>query len=410
MLFAIFSFLSILISFYLKIDLSTLSTGGVTSDLNTHWNYILLLNKDINNLINLELGVDYILLSFPLHHLIFSLFDFLVINQTIFLNYFFILSFIIPFIFFIIIKKEYPHQNFENHLFLASLVVILPAYQYSSIWGNPHTTALIFLLFAFFFIKKFQFENFTKNKFTYLSIFFLGLASYTRQYYIIFFPYIFLIFIKNISFKENLKLIIFTILLGIPGLIFITKNLKLITGLHTLNITNFNTSILISYSIIFFYILPFIIQYFLNDKSDFIKQIKKKIIITFGLTFLIVIILNFNFYYDSSIGGGIFFKISNILFNNNILLLITSFFGIFFTYFYCQKNIENLYLLIIFGITFTSGFFVFQKYFEPLFLIIFLIFFDKEKILKSISKSKGFIAFYFGSYYLMLNFLKFNSI
>jgi len=408
MLFAIFSFLSILISFYLKIDLSTLSKSGVASDFNTHWDYILLLSENINNLITLEIGVDHDLLSFPLHHLIFSSFDFLIINQIIFLNYFFILSFIIPIIFFIIIKKEYANLNFGSHLFLLSLVVILPAYQYSSIWGNPHITALIFLLLSFKFIRKFQFENFTKNKFAYLSIFFLALASYTRQYYVVFFPYIFLIFIKNIHFKENLKLIIFTIALGIPGLIFITKNLALITGLYTLSITNFTTSVLVSYSIIFFYILPFIFQYFLNERNDFINQIKKKIIVTFGLTFLLVVILNLNFYYDSSIGGGVFFKVSNILFHNNILLLITSFLGIFFTFFYCQKNIENLYLFVIFVITFTSGFFVFQKYFEPLFLMVFLIFFDKEKILKSISKSKSFIIFYFVSYYLVLNFLKYN--
>ena len=182
----------------------------------------------------------------------------------------------------------------------------------------------------------------------------------------------------------------------------------MITGLYTLSITNFTTSVLVSYSIIFFYILPFIFQYFLNERNDFINQIKKKIIVTFGLTFLLVVILNLNFYYDSSIGGGVFFKVSNILFHNNILLLITSFLGIFFTFFYCQKNIENLYLFVIFVITFTSGFFVFQKYFEPLFLMVFLIFFDKEKILKSISKSKSFIIFYFVSYYLVLNFLKYN--
>jgi hypothetical protein len=411
MLFAIFSFLALIVSFYLKIDLSVLSSGGgVTADLNTHWNYILILNEDIKNLLTVELGVDYKILSFPLHHLLISQMDFLALNQKIYLLYFFLFSFFVPLIFYFTIKKNYSNLKINDLLTLVSLIVILPAYQYASIWGNPHISALFFLILSFYFFKKLQLDNFRNNKFAYLTIFFLALASYTRQYYVIFFPYFFLIFLKNCKFKNIFKIFLVTGILGVPGLLFVKINPALLLGLHSLNITNMNTSIIISYSIIFFYLLPFLIQYFFNDKINFLNELKRNSFLTLGVFFLIIIALNLNFYYDSNIGGGVFFKISNIIFNNNSLLLITAFLGIFFTFFYCTKNIENLYLFLILGITFTSGFFVFQKYFEPMFLIVFLIFFDKQKILKSISKNNYFIIFYYSSYYLLLNFFKFNNI
>ena len=66
---------SAIISFYLNINLSVIPSntgineylsefniftknGGAVSDLKTHWQYIQLLKKDINNLFLYELGVD----------------------------------------------------------------------------------------------------------------------------------------------------------------------------------------------------------------------------------------------------------------------------------------------------------------------------------------------------------------
>ena len=83
-----------LISFFLKINLSNIlgtfaynsyllnydiqtKTGGVVSDLVTHWNYIVFLKKDLNNLFILTMGEDVNLINFPLHHLIFSQLNFI---------------------------------------------------------------------------------------------------------------------------------------------------------------------------------------------------------------------------------------------------------------------------------------------------------------------------------------------
>ena len=87
--FSIFAISSAIISFYLNINLSVLTSysgineylsefniftknGGAVSDLKTHWMYIQLLREDINNLFIYELGVNFKLINYPLHHLIVS--------------------------------------------------------------------------------------------------------------------------------------------------------------------------------------------------------------------------------------------------------------------------------------------------------------------------------------------------
>ena len=81
LLFAILLIFSSIISFQLKINLSNVfgtffyneyllnyniqtKDGGVVSDLKTHWNYILLLKKDLGNLLNLTMGEDTNLINF----------------------------------------------------------------------------------------------------------------------------------------------------------------------------------------------------------------------------------------------------------------------------------------------------------------------------------------------------------
>ena len=75
--------ITLLLSFLLKINLSNIlgpfsyneyllnfgiqtKVGGVVSDLATHWNYIIFLKEDLNNLLNLTLGEDTNLINYPL--------------------------------------------------------------------------------------------------------------------------------------------------------------------------------------------------------------------------------------------------------------------------------------------------------------------------------------------------------
>ena len=92
-LFCILLLSSSIISFILKINLSSLlgsqdlnpflldfgiktRSGGVVNDLATHWQYITYLKENIANLFKLEMGVDTNLINFPLHNIIISQFSY----------------------------------------------------------------------------------------------------------------------------------------------------------------------------------------------------------------------------------------------------------------------------------------------------------------------------------------------
>ena len=196
-------------------------------------------------------------------------------------------------------------------------------------------------------------------------------------------------------------------MLGLPGLIFLIKNPLLLFGLSLddINITNFPSSILISSSIIVFYLVPFIFQYFFNNNTTykilFLEIFKRKI--TILIVTLIFFLLNSYFYYDTNIGGGVIYKLSNIIFKNNYIFLLFAYLGIYLIIYYCKKNIYTYFLSLLLLTIFSTGFFIFQKYFEPMFFILLFVFYDKKRIEKSINPSINYIAFYFISYYLALN-------
>ena len=420
--FLIFCIITPIISFLFKINLSNIFgskisndylllynieviTGGVVSDFKSHWEYIKLLRDDFTNLFKLTLGVDEKakLINFPLHHIIFSQL-FFTKNIDNYLITFFLISFFLPIIFFKILKNNFQNLNKSNLLLLTLIILILPSYQYSAIWGNNHITALIFFSIGIYYFKEFKIHE---EKMSLIkSLFFFSLASYTKQFYIFIFIYILAFTFKKLSFKEFFLIILYLIFLGFPGLLFTIKNPLLLLGLSQ-EVTNFGSSILISGSIMFFYLIPFIIQCSINriktdqNFSDF-YNLKRFI---FSLS--VVIILSFFFEYNSNVGGGIFLKLSKIIFKNYLLLFFTSFLGIYFLFYFCEKNFDNRLLVILLLITFSSGFFIFQKYFEPMFFIIFLTLFDKEKILLSIRNNNFISCTYFLMYYLSLNYIYF---
>ena len=420
--FSIFAISSAIISFYLNINLSVITSytgineylsefniftknGGAVSDLKTHWKYIQLLKENVNNLTLYELGIDIKLLNYPLHHLIVSQIPFMNSNLKIYLSIFFIISLLLPVLFYKCLIIKYENINKDKLLALASIVYILPGFQYSAIWGNPHITALFFLLFSIYFILKLKKSNFKNKNYIYYSLFFLALSAYVKQFYVFLFPFFLLIILKKKKIAP-IKIIIFLLALGFPGLIFLIVNPTLLFGLSGLNITNFPSSILVCSTIIFFYLIPFIFQYFYNNpiiyRMLFSEILKRKV--TILITVLIIFILNIYFYYEGNVGGGVIYKISNVILNNNYIFLISACFGIYSILYYSGDNIDNYFLSLLLLITFSNGFFIFQKYFEPMFFILLLAFYDKKRIEKSIMLGINWIIFYFTSYYLTLNF------
>jgi len=415
--------ISLLISFLLKINLSNIlgtftysplwldygiqtKTGGVVSDLATHWNYIILLKKDLSNLFTLTLGENVNLINFPLHHLIFSQFNF-IHSLNAYLISVLIISLLLPLILYFLLKERFGNLDKSKILTLSSLILILPVFQYSAIWGNNHNTALIFFSLGIFYFNSFIKTNYKKTTRLIFSIIFLSLACYTKQFYAFFFIFLLTYLINKISLKRFVFISIFITLCAIPGVYYVILNPLLLFGLRQTT-TNLNSSVLVSASMILFYLVPFIIQTIINNYDNYKFNLSyffnKKIFIISIITSLLC---SLNFIYNGNIGGGVILKISFFLFNNPYLVIPISFFGIYFLLYFSQNTLSNYVLVVLLLITFSSGFFIFQKYFEPMFYIIFLNYFDKYKILHSIKKSNYIIFFYFIIYYVASNYMYF---
>ena len=421
--FATLSIITLLISFLLKINLSNIlgsfnhnpyllsldiqaKNGGVVSDLFTHWNYINLLKKDLNNLFILKFGEDINLINFPLHHLIFSQLNF-INSLNIYLFSILIISVFLPVIMYFLLKERYENLEKSTIILLSIIIFIFPVFQYSAIWGNNHNTALIFFslgIFCFNSFIKSEFKNFTKLIF---SVLFLTLACYIKQFYVFFFVFLLIYLIKKISLKKFILISLFILFCAIPGLYFLFLNPLLLFGYKQIT-TNLNSSILVSASMILFYLVPFVIQTIINNydhhKFDFSYFFNKKI---FFISLIISFLCSLNFIYNGNVGGGVILKLSYFLFDSPYLVIPIAFFGIYFLLYFSQNILSNYVLVALLLITFSSGYFIFQKYFEPMFYIIFLSCFDKHKILKSIKKSNYIIFFYFIFYYFISNYIYF---
>ncbi len=391
--------------FLLEFDIKT-RTGGVVNDLATHWQYITYLKEDIANLIKLEMGVDTNLINFPLHNIIFSQIYYFNDSLKNYLFIVFITSLLLPIIFFLCLRNRFKNINKYNLILLSSLIYLFPAFQYSAIWGNNHIVALIFLTIGIFFHLKLKDCNYNSFKYYFLTVFFTSLACYTRQYYVFFFLYLLLDFYLEFKIKYFLLNGIFLLILASPGLIFLFNNQILLTAMDQ-EVTNFTSAILISASIILFYLLPFFVQYLLNlpvaEKK--IKNLFRLKIFLFSI--ILTIICIYSFEYKVTVGGGIFYKIFILILKSKILFFCTSFIGIYLILFFSEKNIKSIFLSILILSTFTTGFFIFQKYFEPMFLILLIIYFDKNKILQSIEKNNFIYISYFFGYYLISNYIYF---
>ena len=422
-IFITLSIISLLISFSLKINLSNVlgiysnneyllnygieaKNGGVVNDLRTHWEYIIALKEDLNNLFIYTLGDDTNLINYPLHNLIFSQVDFIQ-SLNDYLITILVISLILPLVFYLSLKTRFKNLDKSVIIILSSIILIFPAFQYSAIWGNNHNTALIFFTLGIFYFNSFIKENFTNNRKLIISIIFFSLACYTKQYYSFFFIFLLIYLVNKIALKKFIFVLLFCILCAIPGIYYLILNPLLFFGMKQ-NITNFNSAILISSSIIFVYLIPFIIQKILNfqnyKKFRLIDLLDKKI---FFLSLIITLLCSLNFDYSGNVGGGILLKLSYFLFDSQFLIFPFAFFGIYFLLYFSQNTISNYSLVILLLITFNTGYFVFQKYFEPMFYIIFLNFFDKSKIYQSIKNSNFVIIFYYSSYYIFTNYIYF---
>tara|TARA_B100000579_G_scaffold434070_1_gene454146 strand:- start:641 stop:1861 length:1221 start_codon:yes stop_codon:yes gene_type:complete len=349
-------------------------------------------------------GLDYFLTDGQVHSPLFYYFlsqvKKILSDQIISIIYVFISS-IIPLIFYKTLKKKFSNCN-KNLLFGLSLLIFLsPYFRSSSVWVTTDNFALLFFILS---INRFIYsiyEEKNKDSNIIFSIIFLIFASYIRQHYVLFFIIYFFWILKNQNIKNIFKLSIIFFILSIPGFFYLNLLYENRTNFNQLA-PNYLNNFIYFLTILFFYLFPFYLSQ--TEKINFKILFKENLLIKF---IIILLILMANFFYlpfDQSLGGGVIYKLSLIL-NLNIIVNIVSIMSIFLVFYYFKNFIQFFPLIILF---FSYPFiFIYQKYFDPLLLILMLTLVNSNKLTENIKFNNlnlKIIYAYFLSFLIYSNF------
>lgn len=316
---------------------------------------------------------------------------------------------ILPIIFYKILVLKFG-TKYRNYLIvLVGLIFLSPTFRTSSIWPDSRLLGLV--IFSISILYYLKFEKYKKFNYVLLNTLTCALSSYLSPNFSLFSIFFFTNYILYYGLKSKQIIIVFIInlVLALPALYyvfildvnFINKPAAIgLSAEDNILFVNFFNNILLTFSIFFFYLIPFLII-----KSIKIENLlNSKTLIISSILFLILI---YNFDYDYNLsGGGIFFKISYFLFQNNFLFFFISFFSILFVIALIQRNILNilLFLLIILN---NPQYTIYHKYFDPFtFIALFSIFIVNIDIIKFKNlKNILFVYFYF-SLFLILSLAK----
>ena len=363
------------------------STGGASWDFNLTWPIIV----DYSNF-NFTLADDqFTMAHMPLHYALLSFLYSIFNDQNIVRIIYLILSLLLPFFLYLNLTKIYNQDKFILIIFSISFL-FFPFFRASAIWANSHLTATIFFLIGNYFYLKSKEENVFAYKI--FNLLFLSFAIYSIQSYLILFLYYLYNYFSSEKFNNFIKLFIFSAILALPGLFFISLNPRL-GSVKSYITQDLLATILTNFSIIFFF-LSFIL---INKENisiilDKIKVLKKIEII--GILFLIVFVFYIQqfLHFDPRLkGGGFFNKLSYLVLNNNFIFVVSSILGLITTYIITKQDPKFLYVITIMNLM-SLNYLTYQKYFEPLFLIIVAILFKNFLINNILSSFKNTLLFY----------------
>ena len=235
-----------------------------------------------------------------------------------------------------------------------------------------------------------------------LVLIFSSLAFYSRSNYLIFY---FIILIDFFNFKKifnnrNFILLILSLVLIAPSLFFLIKWNGIVppspgsqVRIETINLNN----IPLIFNIILIYLLPFAIFLF---KFEWINFNKKKYII---LVVLIILFFFLFYHFEANYyAGGAINKLLYFLLPQEFIKYFTifiSFLSFLLLINIFNKNWKILLYIFLHLILFLKLNFIFQEYFDPIFLILALMFSEKNFLkLDHISQLIYFFLIYFSSF------------
>ena len=290
----------------------------------------------------------------------------------------------------------------KSLLFLLSLSIFLsPTFRSLAIWPSTRLIGLIFFVVSIYEFLKFLKTK--KNIYVWKNIIFLILSSYISPNFSVFIIFFVYHYWKNIDFKHLSQILFFCLFCSIPAFYYLFYlDINFLLGetpgsnpSETISLSfNFSNKILLISSIIFFHSLPFLI-----DKK-FLKNIiyKKKNFVLVVIFFIVNAIL-FDYSVDYT-GGGVFFQISNIIFDNNVFFYLISFISLLILIHISREDLGNLFVFIILIISNIQNT-IYHKYYDPLVLILFFTLLNTSLNL-NFFKNKFNVTYVFGFYVIFI--------
>jgi hypothetical protein len=296
----------------------------------------------------------------------------------------------------------------KSTLQLLSLVIFLsPTFRSLAIWPDSRIVGLLFFVITIYYYLKFIKTNLNRHAF--YSAIALIFSSYLSPNFSLFSIFFYYTFYKSLKSQYFVYLILLSTTLSIPMIYYLfILDVNFIVagktpGLENNIDLNFNISdkFLIISTIFFFHLFPII--FFLINKTNLIKFLKNKIILI--CFFLVPSIYFFN--YDLSYtGGGVFYQISEIIFQGKYFFYVICFFSVAITIYVANLNKTNLILVTI-SILSNIQNTIYHKYYEPFFLILVILLFKNLNFKNFFQSKKSLIYLYGYSFlYILLRLIK----
>ena len=391
-------FISIIL-FFLGFYLREISNGAAHTDFQLHiWPLINDFNEDY--FYTLSNYLDYKEATFPFYHTIQSLFNPFNYNYIYFslLNSF--LNLLILYVFFYFLKKKISFDKIGSSIYILPFIFLLsPWFRSTSYWSTTENFALFFLIPSCYYLLLLikNEDNFKSNFFLTL---FIALAIYSRQQFLFLaLTHLTIIFLS----KNYLKLFntcLYYLIFSLPGLYTyylwdVFSNIRNATSASDyISLKNIYMNVPKISTLIFFYSIPIIL---INFKSliRYINFIKLLIYFTIFIIIEFILFKNINY---SQFGGGFIIKFNQFFFKNTIYLIIIISSLFFATIITIRKLINPKYFILLFFIFVIIGLpkYLYQEWFDPIYLIFYYMLVPKEKLFTlNLDKKNSIYFLYF---------------
>ncbi len=297
---------------------------------------------------------------------------------------------ILPILILIIYKcftLKFPNIDKKIIFLICCVFFLSPSIRSTAIWPDSRLLGLLIFVSSIYFFLNFK-KNYRFKDCVYSNLL-LILSAYISPNFSVFFLYYFYFYLKIFGISQNLIIIIFmNLLLSLPILVYLFfldinfLSIKVVSHLSALRGLNPSNKIFIISTLILFYMIPFIFNQF--SIKFFLKNFKiSHLYISLVLFFLSLYFFDYSIEYT---GGGTFFKVSHLFFNNSYLFFCITLISFLFIMNIFKLNLNNIILFFTLILS-NPQFSIYHKYFDPLLIILFFLFFNfnfkMEKIINS---------------------------